>query len=121
MQIVDGLEELGDSEVIRHKLIWEGKYWVWMNPDWYVSLLIARLALPFIFFFLFFFYPRLLAFPQCRRISSLHNSKFTRATYISSRSFGNRAAPLRNHREHCVLLRFSKRPIPFLYISPPSI
>jgi hypothetical protein len=30
-----GLEELGDSEVIRHKLIWEGKYWVWMNPDWY--------------------------------------------------------------------------------------
>jgi hypothetical protein len=32
-KIVDLLEELGDSEVIRRKLIWEGKYWVWMNPD----------------------------------------------------------------------------------------
>jgi len=44
-KIVGGLEELGDSEVIRRKLIWEGKYWVWMNPDWYVSLLVARLTL----------------------------------------------------------------------------
>ena len=34
-KIVGGLEKLGDSEVIRHKLIWEGKYWVWMSPDWY--------------------------------------------------------------------------------------
>jgi hypothetical protein len=49
-KIVGGLEELGNSEVIRHKLIWEGKYWVWMNPDWYVSLLVARLTLQFMFF-----------------------------------------------------------------------
>jgi len=48
-KIVGGLEELGDSEVIRHKLIWEGKYWVWMNPDWYVSLWVARLTLQFMF------------------------------------------------------------------------
>jgi len=32
-KIVGGLEALGDSGVIRHKLIWEGKYWVWMNPN----------------------------------------------------------------------------------------
>ena len=29
------LEELGDSEIIRHKIILEGKFWVWMNPDRY--------------------------------------------------------------------------------------
>jgi hypothetical protein len=53
--IVGGLEELGDSEVIRHKLIWEGKYWVWMNPDWYAPpLLVARLTLRFTFYFLLF-------------------------------------------------------------------
>jgi hypothetical protein len=39
---VPNLKELNDSEVTRHKLIWEKKYWVWMNPDWYVSLLVAR-------------------------------------------------------------------------------
>jgi hypothetical protein len=53
-KIVGGLEELGDSEVIRQKLIWEGKYWVWMNPNWYAPP-IGSLTLQFI--------PRLLVSP----------------------------------------------------------
>lgn len=32
------LEELGDSEAIRQRIIWEGKYWVWMRPDRCVPL-----------------------------------------------------------------------------------
>jgi len=48
-KIVGGLEKLGDSELIRRKLIWEGKYWVWMNPDWYAPLLVARLTSQFMF------------------------------------------------------------------------
>ena len=43
-KIVGGLEALGDSELIRHYLIWEGKYWVWMNPDWYAPILVIRLV-----------------------------------------------------------------------------
>jgi hypothetical protein len=37
-EIMVGLEALGDSELIRRKLILEGKYWVWMNPDWYAPI-----------------------------------------------------------------------------------
>lgn len=33
---INKLESLGDVELIRHAIIWEGKFWVWMGPDWYV-------------------------------------------------------------------------------------
>ena len=57
-KIVGGLEELGDSEVIRHKLIWEGKHWVWMNPDWYAPLIGSSSNIA-----VYLFCPWLLVFP----------------------------------------------------------
>lgn len=40
------LEQLGDVELIRPAIIWEGKFWVWMRPDRYALLL---LLIAFIF------------------------------------------------------------------------
>jgi len=33
------LEGLGDSDVIQHKIIWDGRFWTWMQPDLYASQL----------------------------------------------------------------------------------
>jgi hypothetical protein len=34
-ETVRNLEELGDSEIIRQRIIWERQCWIWMKPDWY--------------------------------------------------------------------------------------
>jgi hypothetical protein len=34
-ETVRNLEELGDSEIIRQRIIWERQCWIWMKPDCY--------------------------------------------------------------------------------------
>lgn len=36
-EVLLNLEQSGDIEVILQKIIWEGKYWVWMSPDRYAG------------------------------------------------------------------------------------
>ncbi|KIM74426.1 hypothetical protein PILCRDRAFT_92597 [Piloderma croceum F 1598] len=39
------LEVLCDSNIICDKIIWEGHYWIWMGPDWYLSLPLGSLGM----------------------------------------------------------------------------
>jgi hypothetical protein len=38
-EVLFKLEQSGNIEVILQKIIWEGKYWVWMSPDRYAGQL----------------------------------------------------------------------------------
>jgi hypothetical protein len=38
-QTVSDLENLGDIELIIRNIIWEGRHWIWIRPDWYVCWL----------------------------------------------------------------------------------
>lgn len=42
------LEPLGDIELIRQAIIWEGKFWVWIRPDLYALSLSLYASPPFI-------------------------------------------------------------------------
>jgi hypothetical protein len=88
-EVVSKLEELGNSEVILQKIIWEGKYWVWMRPDRY-----AGRPAPI--------YPPLyscnlqLSHRRRHTILSFDSSNSPRTAWIYPCSVENRTTPLRD-------------------------
>jgi hypothetical protein len=83
------LEQSGDIEVILQKIIWEGKYWVWMSPDRYAGQL-ATVCPPLD--------SSNLQFSHRRRhtILSFDDSNSPRTASMSPCSIKNRTTPLRD-------------------------
>jgi len=88
-ELVFKLEQLGDIEVILQKIIWEGKYWVWMSPDRYAGQL-ATVCPPLD--------SSNLQFSHRRRhtILSFDDSNSPRTASMSPCSIKNRTTPLRD-------------------------
>jgi hypothetical protein len=83
------LEQSGDIKVILQKIIWEGKYWVWMSPDRYAGQL-ATVCPPLD--------SSNLQFSHRRRhtILSFDDSNSPRTASMSPCSIKNRTTPLRD-------------------------
>jgi hypothetical protein len=88
-EVVSKLEELSDSEVILQKILWAGKYWVWMRPDRYAGQLAT--VCPHL-------YSSNLQISSRRRhtIPSIDNSNSPRTAWMSPCSVENRTTPLRD-------------------------